>query len=426
VPSNLLSRLTAAFVMMFAVVFLAFPNMLIGSNFEEVHQTWKREKARKALGRLFRFVRYVVRFVRMWRDFRIHGNLLITRMGTQYNVAHSFTPQRSSQVLEVDGDIRVTTTKTLNFVFRAVDFPHVDYASSFSKLSEGNVSVTLSGIPVSEVLLRLVQVFSCAATVEELYESFLLEPLPNVTPRQHDLAMVACHLANSGIVDLFVLNRHDERMLLFISKKGFTALAHCAEDRPLDCVRCFAESREIWERTAGTLCPLSLPLDGFRRWQSIQASVPIHRMGFSVDLKSPESRANSVFRDAIRVKRNAGKHSKRALQCCACPHCFITATAGRCRDDRSFAELLQISLRIVDAELDAVEASATPHATMLPEAPLPGAVESPSILVGEEHRVSPKLHVHDDEPTSAFPRGDDQRPFLLHDIRRRNSWDAGE
>jgi len=300
VPSNWISKSVAICTMYSGIILIAFPTMLIGANFQLVHEQWKRQRARTALGKKFRFVRYVVRFIRIWRNFRKHGDVGLLRVNSTYNISAAFA--RRSMTLEDENTsefsvVRKGNRRNVNFIFKSVDFAEINFDASIDLFNAGHLDeFCVNDIPASEVMLRVVKVFSCCATVEELYESFRLNPTATFRPKQCDLAELFCHLANAGMLEVFVLNRVDDSMVCFATKKGLITTGHCVEYTKLTCRRSLAQSKEIWERTTGASTPSLLPIDGFREWQEEQRTIPRHGIGFCCDLKLPEAKNNNIFR----------------------------------------------------------------------------------------------------------------------------------
>jgi hypothetical protein len=352
VPSQGYGRAVAVCVMFLGTIFLAFPNFIIGANFQSVHEKWERQVARDALGKRFRYVRYVVRFVRMWRDFRRSGHMRLLQASSVYKPDELARRRGDIFTGEGIGGPRTFIRRTNNFMFSPVNFREYNFSATFQLLSQGHIDkFKTRGLPAVEFLRRLVQMFSCCCTIEELYESLLFHPVDDNHATQRDLAELACHLANASLIDLYVLNRAEDRMLMSITRKGIDEVRHYKENLELPCLRCVAEAHEIWHATTSTPAPTLLPVDGFRHWQEIQETVPKRIfLTFTYDLKKPAANNNNIFRGvraptgpryAFRSRNEShGEANSGDTGCKACQHCVAA----------------MLSSSTPAAQLDAVEA----------------------------------------------------------------------
>jgi hypothetical protein len=463
VPSQSWGRIVAVVIMFCGVLFLSFPNILIGSNFQQVHESWQRQRARDQLGRRFRFVRYVVRFVRMWRDYRKNGRMKLLQSASAYmatayegHASDSLQAQDTVALVKRDRSIEKRNAnlfrRTVNFFFRPVDFAEFDYAGTFAPFNQGHFDhFSVRGLETTEFLHRLVEIFSCCCTIEEMYESLLLHPVPGCTVKQSDLAELSCHLANSGILEVYVINRFEDHMLIHLSKKGLKNLLHFGEVSTLPCVRCVAEAQEIWHATTSTVAPIVFPVDGFRHWQEMQATVPKRsKLGFIYDLKEPEAKGNSTFRGSrallarqvamaqprIKVKRRSTTTAPLPSGCCiACVHCLARGLDDRPKTESDLSGLetfLLLQRKLIEEQLEILSLQRELLRTQSPLLTQGKAASSEAIIHSSlPHQVADERAVHGHDNGSAYgpvafeKDSDDttKRSVTEPPTHRRNSWD---
>lgn len=325
VPGNLGGRAWTVLVMLFGVLVLSFPNILIGSNFSEVHRQLRRERARSQLGKYFRKVRTVVRFVRMWREFRVKGHLLFADVSGQQNRpggdAGSLTLPAPSMAGLADGHM----ARRMNFfMFRIADFADRGLLDCTTKAVRGALDqITFRGITLLAVMQRLVECFSGCATVEELTHSFHFFLPPDVAkaPAIDDVFELILRGGAAQILNVFVLHREDESALVYPTKRGVEMLLNFREAGGCPCLRGYAEAREIWHTTTRAQPYELLPLDGYRAWQSVEGRVMKRSpLDFCYDLKHNEAQINDIFR-GMQVPDPASKKPGQHDSRCNCRHC---------------------------------------------------------------------------------------------------------
>ena len=280
-PYNAYGRAVAMVIMFFGVLVLSFPNILISSNFEDVHRSMSRNKARKLLGVWFRKVRMVVRFIRMWRAFRVNGTIA------------AFCANEDTGSNE---DASSNLQREINFFMHSTDYPEYDFVQSGS-LRDGDVDFCVQGLSARSLLQRLLEGFSCCATGEELAESFAVFPSASAPVYNKEVIFeLLCHTSVSKLTSLFVIDRVEYRALACLSKRGLDILQTVPESKCMPCARSLSESREIWQSTTRQALTVALPIDGYRRWQETQSCVPRRSaVDYVYDHKLPEARHNFIF-----------------------------------------------------------------------------------------------------------------------------------
>ena len=165
-PNTYGGKAWTVLVMLFGVLLLSFPNILIGSNFSEVHKSLSRQQARASLGKYFRRVRVVVRFVRLWREFRIKGRLQLTHTSSSEATYAQLTD---------------FTRKMDFFIARVSDFPERNLLKWANTNHLNLTTIVHTNVSLLSVAQRLLECFSGCATVEELTQSFIFFPTPEVS-----------------------------------------------------------------------------------------------------------------------------------------------------------------------------------------------------------------------------------------------------
>lgn len=326
-PGSLGGRAWIVLVMLFGVLLLSFPNILIGSNFSEVHSMMRKENARRNLGKHFRKVLVVVRFIRMWRELRLSGRIALA----------------GSPALEVGVRYQERLVRRMDFfLFRLSDFPDrglVELTSKFGGTCALE-AVMWQGLTLQHLLQRLLECFSGCATVEELTQSFHCFPIralpkPPAMDVVYELALRAAALNQ---ISAFILHREDESALLYISRKGVESLLSYHETEATPCMRCHQEARNMWYATTH-MAPLDfLPIDGYRTWQGIEGRMTKRSpLDFTYDLKLNESNLNDIFRGVSIPDGQTQKKPREGK--CMCRHCNLLwgiAAPARPRVDYCF------------------------------------------------------------------------------------------
>jgi hypothetical protein len=322
-PGNLGGRAWTVLVMLFGVLVLSFPNILIGSNFSEVHRQLHRERARSQLGKYFRKVRTVVRFVRMWREFRVKGHLLFADVSGHHRRPSADGGSIAMPAPSIGGLAESHVARRMNFfMFRISDFADRGLLDCATKAVRGALDhITYRGVTLLVVMQRLVECFSGCATVEELTHSFhfFLPPEVNKAPAIDDVFELILRGGAAQILNVFVLHREDESALVYPTKRGIEMMLNFREGGGCPCLRGYAEAREIWYTTTRAHPYEILPLDGYRAWQSVEGRVPKRSpLDFCYDLKHNEAQINDIFRglQVPAASKRPGHDSK-----CNCRHC---------------------------------------------------------------------------------------------------------
>lgn len=310
VPISLGGKAWTVLVMLFGVLLLSFPNILIGSNFSEVHKAISRQQARASLGRYFRRVRVVIRFVRLWREFRIKGRLLLTQTAT--------SNREYSQLTDL-------ARKMNFFMARATDFPERSLLKWSSTTTLSLATIVHTNVSLLSIAQRLLECFSGCATVEEITQSFIFFPTPEVQrfPTMDVVFELCLRGTTLNIFSMFVLHREDESALLTLTKRGIDALLVEHESGTCSCMRCYAEARELWAITTKQASYNFLPLDGYRNWQAVQAKMRKRTpMDFVYDLKLPDATLNDIFR-GIQEPHGNSTVDRRDENRCLCRYCNV-------------------------------------------------------------------------------------------------------
>lgn len=319
VPGNLGGKAWVVLVMLFGVLVLSFPNILIGSNFSEVHRQLRRERARTQLGKYFRKVRTVVRFVRMWREFRVKGHLLFMEQQGGNRLANGSVTGPS-----LGGLTDNVVSRRMNFfMFRISDFADRGLLDCATKAFRGALDhINFRGLSLLIVMQRLVECFSGCATVEELTHSFHFFLPPDVAkaPAIDDVFELILRGGACQVLNVFVLHREDESALVYPTKRGIEMMLSFRETGGCPCLRSYAEAREVWHTTTRAQPYDIIPLDGYRAWQAVEGRVPKRSpLDFCYDLKHHEAQINDIFRGlhvAQTTTKTPGHDSK-----CTCRHC---------------------------------------------------------------------------------------------------------
>jgi hypothetical protein len=462
VPSQSWGRIVAVVIMFCGVLFLSFPNILIGSNFQQVHESWQRQRARDQLGRRFRFVRYVVRFVRMWRDYRKNGRMKLLQSASAYmatayegHASDSLQAQDTVALVKRDRSIEKRNAnlfrRTVNFFFRPVDFAEFDYAGTFAPFNQGHFdhfSVRGPGDhgvpppPCRDLQLLLhdrgdVRVPPAAPSAR----------LHGQAERPGRALMPSGELGHPGSVRHQPLRRpHADPP----EQKGLEEPAAFRRST-LPCVRCVAEAQEIWYATTSTVAPIVFPVDGFRHWQEMQATVPKRsKLGFIYDLKEPEAKGNSTFRGSrallarqvamaqprIKVKRRSTTTTPLPSGCCiACVHCLARGLDDRPKTESDLSGLetfLLLQRKLIEEQLEILSLQRELLRTQSPLLMQGKAASSDAIIHSSlPHQVADERAVHGHDNGSAYgpvafeKDSDDttKRSVTEPPTHRRNSWD---
>ena len=379
IPVTIGGRLVSVCIMLTAVLLLCFPNILIGSSFQEVNRGFNRDQARFRLGRYFRIVRMGVRFIRMWREFKIKGRL--NRLTHDYRASQhrlnrfaSDARAGSSAVTLAGAPMKdVTMLRCVNFFFRPTDFDF-DYLRYVPALKDGLAEVRVGPFTGFDFFFRLVTGFSGVASLDEMFESYVLFPMHqprtsggvdgssnkapsgldraalatlrdddeeddesgredddssqlgsgrghvrnviaagevgklrrfshggnvSATPLKSHLIEMACYAAEAKLIQFFVISRDEERAVMCANRNCVELLTHVDEPPgSMPCIRSIGEARQIWHATVRQTAQLLLPVDGLKRWQSVQSHIPRRAVtNFTYDLKLMQSRRNNVFDD---------------------------------------------------------------------------------------------------------------------------------
>ena len=314
-PFTIWGRMWVVVVMLFGVLVLSFPNILIGSNFSDVHKAQSRARARKQLGIYFRRVRMVVRFVRMWREFRVKGRIWLIS-------GKAVDKGENGSTAGINVRRRMN-----NFMFRVSDFPDRYLSESTERAALGNLDqIQHTGLTLLSVMQRLLEVFSGCATISELKQSYTCFPsLSSTEPVTLSAVFeVVIRGAASQFLSFFVLSREAESGLVIISKRGVDTLQNFTENGSLPCMRCYAEAREIWMQTVKQAPYDYQTLDGYKSWQLVQAKTRKRAVvDFAYDLKTAEAKNNDIFA-GVPIKKISDKDSSASKSRCSCRYCNPT------------------------------------------------------------------------------------------------------
>ena len=184
VPLSWYGKGWTVLVMFSGVMVLSFPNILIGANFSFVHKRIAEREARERLGRYFRKVRMVVRFIRMWRDFRINGYITMLNApveGATNSAAVGGAVVGASGVVAT-GPLRGANAfrarRMNNFIFRLADYPDRFLGDTTERALSGAIdTIHLEGLSLLHIMQRLLECFSGCATVRELTTLYYFIPM---------------------------------------------------------------------------------------------------------------------------------------------------------------------------------------------------------------------------------------------------------
>lgn len=401
-PGNLGGKAWTVLVMLFGVLVLSFPNILIGSNFSEVHRDIRRERARSQLGKYFRKVKVVIRFVRMWREFRIKGRLTFT------DSTGSFTDGTHHLGNMLD-DQNVMSRRMNFFMFRIADFPDRGLLECSKKVVRGALDqITFHGFSLLIVMQRLIECFSGCATVEELSHSFhfFLPPGVSKAPTIDDVFELTLRGGAAQVLQVFILHREDESAVMVPSKRGIEMLLNFRESGCCPCLRSYIEAREVWFMTTRVQPFDILPLDGYRAWQSVEGRVPKRSpLDFCYDLKNNEAQINDIFRGMQAPTNPRGNQQDTKCTCRYCNHHWGVSAPIRPSKDFCFEpdeEILTMEIEYAKNALQILKLES--KLASLREAMKPARKVSktrPSSVVGAPPLVADMLS-GDDSETEAF------------------------
>jgi hypothetical protein len=258
VPQTVVGKIFCVTLMFLGVLFLSFPNIVLGANLQVAFRRNKQVLMVSAVTRRIRKVGHALAFIRRtlyWVAVRKAREAARTKRARGGSGSPESGNLSSLAGLQRDLAIRA------NYAFfpTSADF-EAHRKPGVEPVTPANVRHwTLRGVDPIHLLQIMLEVYSGVATCEELYTELQASGLSPDT-RRKDVGLVLMYLAEAQIVRLFILERNTTHMVAALMDCGITELLLHTERGDRNCKRSAEYARFVWKQTTGQLVPYSLAL----------------------------------------------------------------------------------------------------------------------------------------------------------------------
>ena len=298
-PDTVEGKLLGVIVAFIGVLILSFPNIVLGGNLQLAFRLHYMTQSRRTLGRKFRKVLNLIRFIHILRE-RAEQRALDAEQEeaspvAEVDVVKPFEAMSQPPLIRVqEGSIDLTNTASAA-LFRteseytsnslSVPLPQLPTPSArkkmFYMMPKGEVELyrndelppidhdnirswSFRDISAVEWLQRLLELCSGVGTTEELTSSFSTDKSP--PPSASEIALIGLYLFDADYVQVFAFRRQAVNMLFCLTTAAVQELMLHKEDLHAECVRGVEMAKMVWKRT--TSQPATFVL------QPLQATYP--------------------------------------------------------------------------------------------------------------------------------------------------------
>jgi hypothetical protein len=275
VPASAAGKCIGVLLAFAGVLILSFPNIVLGGNLQLAFRLHYMTQSRRLLGRKFRKVVHLVRFVRCLKEraderrqeredmkflaeqesavavvepFGSDGgpaiNLIEDRTESSATVKASSMaalPSMLSPFSQATKKMFYMMPKGEMELYRNDDVPMID--------NDNIRSWSYSDISAVEWLQRLLELCSGVGTTEELATSFATDKTPPPSPA--DIALIGLYLMEADYVQVFAFRRQAVNMLFCLTTLAVQELMLHKEDLHAECIRGVEMAKMVWKRTTG-------------------------------------------------------------------------------------------------------------------------------------------------------------------------------